>query len=252
MRCFLMQFIALFCLGSTILVARAEVLLNFDTASELDSLANTSASSSPLVWGKDAGVGGSGGVITSGETEIGDWLFSPRHFDATQTDKGFTLSYYFKTSATLPTGNGQAIGGIGLAKDASMDLLNGPAADRILLQVMKWNEPNNIGGWAFAVNNSTSSSHVIGDFSISPETWYKLEAVFTQALNGQWTIQMDLWSYGSNGTETPSSVASVLRNPSVHSAYTGVGSSREACMGILSTGRLEAFDLVETDVELVP
>jgi hypothetical protein len=236
---------------SMTVLAQATVLLNFDAATQLDSLAATSPSSPTLTWDGVVGVGGSGGVTTSAGATSGSFLYSAGHFDATQTGVGFTFSYYFKTPQTLPTSLGAGIAGIGLAKDVSTDLKGGAFADRITLHVIK---SNGSKGWGFATNNSTDSNSISGDFSIFPETWYKLEAVFTQDANGQWTIQMELWSYGSDGVGTPVSIASILRGASVHTAYSGVGSSTDARVGIITSGadRTGAFDMLESDITFLP
>jgi hypothetical protein len=246
----LSAFVGITLLGITAPV-QAAVLLDFDTAADLDSLDQTSALSPALTWSGSAGVGGGGGVTTSAGTTPGSWLYSPGVFDATQTGVGFTLSYYFQTPETLPTALGAGIASIGLGASESTDINGGPLTDRITLTVLKWNGTE---GWALATNNSTSSSSIVGNFSMDPDTWYKLQGVFTQGVNGQWTIQMDLWNYGSDGTGTPVSTASILRGASVHTAYSGVGSSMEASLGIIPFGssRMAAFDLVESNVVLVP
>lgn len=231
--------------------AQAVVFLNFDTASQLDSLSGASSPSvPPVAWSSDAGVGGSGGVTPTQATGLGGMLYSPGYFDATVTGVPLSVSYYFFTPAVLPTSQGQTIAGLGLVKDINTDLWGGAAADRITISVLKLNNTN---GWGIARNNSTSSGANLGDFSISPETWYKLEGIFTQNIAGQWGLEFNLWNYGSTGTESPTLVSNVSATPSIHTAYTGVGNSTEARLGVLAMGtnNMAAFDLLESNISII-
>jgi|GEM_PF-3375197 len=229
----------------------AAVLLKFDSAGDLETLKPASTNYPELTWSGTAGVGGGGGVLTQSGFTYGNYRYSGGVFDASEPGKTFSLSYYFLTPSSLPTSNGSQMASVGILKDAQTTTASAPT-DFIDVRLIRYDPVSN--GFAFAVNNSTTSNSIFGDFSVSADTWYKMEGLFTQESNGQWTIEMNLWSYGSTGAGDPSLVTTVTRNPSGYSVYTGVGQSMDAVLmiGAVGASRQAAFDLMESNVVFIP